>query len=184
MLCKKTKTKPTLLSPIIIIPLHVNLFHWVSLVRRVRGDKVFFYYCDDLNSSSCAMSIQGLYDSQSTSTSFHPHDAEWINCSSFTYLPHSNEYGPRLPLASSIFATHPNPSQLSLLLLMHPNLAQLSRWWVAKSIINQVVDCRDLHPFYNMDTSDFDLSSLTWTSTPYDLAELNHSYKDNENSSP
>jgi hypothetical protein len=46
---KKTKNKPTISSSNITIPLHVDSSHWIILVQRVINNRVFFFYCDDLN---------------------------------------------------------------------------------------------------------------------------------------
>jgi len=40
-------------------------------------------------------------------------------------------------MALSVFALHPDPFQNMLLPYMNSNLAQISRWWVACSLINQ-----------------------------------------------
>jgi len=71
------------------------------------------------------------------SKEFYPSNAIWHNFPSYTYLPHSNEYGPHTLMALSVFALHPDPSQNMLLPYVNSNLAQISRWWVARSLINQ-----------------------------------------------
>lgn len=67
---------------------------------------------------------------------FIPPSATWINCANFTYHPHSNECGLRTILASIVFAFHPSPSQTMLLPFMHPNIAQILRWWVSSILIS------------------------------------------------
>jgi len=71
------------------------------------------------------------------SKEFYQSNAIWHNFPSYTYLPHSNECGPHTLMALSVFALHPDPSQNMLLPYMNSNLAQISRWWVARSLINQ-----------------------------------------------
>jgi hypothetical protein len=39
-------------------------------------------------------------------------------------------------MALVIMSLHPNPSSNILLPFMHPNLAQICRWWFASTIIN------------------------------------------------
>jgi hypothetical protein len=46
---KKQRTKPTIESPSILIPIHVNTCHWVALVRRLINNTVYFLYSDDMN---------------------------------------------------------------------------------------------------------------------------------------
>ena len=56
---------------------------------------------------------------------------------SFTYLPHSNKCSPQTLSARSVFALSPNPVPEMLLSCMSSNIAQISRWWVAKSILSR-----------------------------------------------
>ena len=90
----KTQFKPTLHSPTIIIPQHVQGSHWVSLIRRIIDNKCYFLYADDMNSSSTAEYIESKYSTAFTSPAFQPDASILINCVSFTYHPHSNECGP------------------------------------------------------------------------------------------
>jgi len=143
---QKNKKKLTLLSPTIIIPLHVNSSHWTSIIRKRIDERIIFFYCDDLNNKSQESDIRRLYNYSNTSPIFHPPNSQWIVCSSYTYLPHSNECGPRALLASAIIALHPNPTQNSLLPAMHPNIAQISRWWIAKCILIATVRFADIIP--------------------------------------
>jgi hypothetical protein len=53
------------------------------------------------------------------------------------YLPHSNECGIRALLALTIQALHPEPAENILLPIMHQNLSQIGRAWIALSLINQ-----------------------------------------------
>jgi hypothetical protein len=90
------------------------------------------------------------------------------------YVPHSNECGPRALLAAAIYSLHPNPNKNSLIPAMHPNIAQISRWWVAKSILTQDIDTNNLRPLFHT-TNDHDLSSPIYREAiPYNLAPLDH----------
>jgi len=55
---KKNKTKPTLNTPTIIIPIHINGAHWVALVHQNMNGHIHFLYADDMNSSTTASSIR------------------------------------------------------------------------------------------------------------------------------
>jgi hypothetical protein len=101
--------------------------HTGWLMQRVIHGKVIFFYSDDLNSHNTYESIHSLFSTH-TSETFHPYDAEWIKAHSFTYMPHSNECGPRTLLALLTIAIHPTPNADILLPLMHDNLAQICRW--------------------------------------------------------
>jgi hypothetical protein len=97
--------------------------------------------------------------------------ALWVTCHSFTYLPRSNKCGPRSLLASAILATHPAPTKSILIPNMHPNIAQISRWWIAKSILNQSFELLDIsglfhhtHPVIN--------HSWNQPANPFNLAPL------------
>jgi len=93
-----------------------------------------------MNSSNTSETIRMLFSSHLMSLEFYPPDASWINCITYTYHPHSNECGPRTLLALSFMALHPHPHHHMILPYMHPNLAQISRWWVANTIL-----CDQLH---------------------------------------
>ncbi len=95
-----------------------------------------------------------------------------MSCLSYTYHEHTNAFGPRALLAAVIMALHPQPSQTSLLPAIQPNLAQICRWWVAKSIITKMVDCDNIGPFFQMDITESNLANLFHLSVPYDLAML------------
>lgn len=66
---------------------------------------------------------------------FCPPDAHWIHCHSTSYIDHSNECGPRTLLALHIMTFHPRPHDNMLLPLMDSNIAQLSRTWMAASLV-------------------------------------------------
>ncbi len=104
------------------------------MVRREIQGRVYFLYSDDLNNPSTEQNIKQLI-SQRTCPTFYPTTAKWINCRSSTYYPHSNECGPRSLLAISIMMLHPHPSETILLEYMDPNLAQITRTWVATTIL-------------------------------------------------
>jgi hypothetical protein len=118
----------------IAITCFVNNCHWISVVRREVGRQVFFCYSDDLNCPETEQDIRTLL-SQDTCPKFYPSYAKWINCKSYTYSPHSNECGPRTLLATVVMLLHPNPHENILLPYMDPNLAQLTRTWVAQTIL-------------------------------------------------
>ena len=66
-----------------------------------------------------------------------PTSAKWIVCKQLQYDQHFMECGPRMLLAGTILAYHPEPTENSLLPLMHPNLSNISRTWVASTIVSQ-----------------------------------------------
>ncbi len=129
----------------------------MALVRRAIAGRVFFMYSDDMNSSNTAETICMKYASQ-TSDSFHPHDSIWINCNNFTYFPHSNECSPRTIPALTVLACHPSPSPNILLPFMDDNIAQLSRWWIAASLVGNCVDIATLQDKFPQICENSDLS--------------------------
>jgi len=141
---QSTKVKPTLSAEIILIPFFIHASHWVAIVRRLIDGKVHFFYSDDLNSTNTYESIRSLFTT-STPEIFHPHDSTWVKIHAFTYVPHSNECGPRALLALLTIATHPSPHENILLPFMHGNLAQICRWWLAKAILLQRLDTDIFH---------------------------------------
>jgi hypothetical protein len=168
-----TKFKPSLKSATIIIPIHINDNHWIALVRRTIETKTYFFYSDDLNSSNSEETIRSLYSpNNNTCSEFHPAKSEWINVISYTYIPNSYKCGPRSLLAMSTMALHPNPSPYMLLPLMDKNIGQISRWWVANTIITASLDSSILL----MDLSDnaefTHMTSLLRESQPANLASL------------
>jgi hypothetical protein len=115
------------------IPCFVDRCHWVPLVRREYNGDILFLYADDLNNPSTEVFLKETLSK--TSTDFFPPNAKWIHCHSYTYHPHSNECGPRTLLALTIMMLHPYPDQKMLLPFMHHNLANITRTWVAATII-------------------------------------------------
>jgi hypothetical protein len=105
-----------------------------------------FLFADDLNSATTEEEIKQLLFTSNTCQSFYPSNAQWISCKNYTYIPHSNECGPRSLIAATIMALHPNPSELILLPTRHPNLAQIARTWVAKSLLTNQIDHSALLP--------------------------------------
>ncbi len=73
---KNTKNKLTLLSPIIVIPLHIGGSHWVSLTRRIISNKTFFFYADDLNTPTTATNVKNQFIASVTSSLYNPPDSE------------------------------------------------------------------------------------------------------------
>jgi hypothetical protein len=58
---------------------------------------------------------------------------------------------------------------------MHTNIAQISRWWIAKSIISKKVDLLSLSPQLYPAPVGQDLSTLTRRAAPYNLASFEDS---------
>jgi hypothetical protein len=127
--------RPTLQSPVILIPCHVHGNHWVALIRRIQNNRVHFYYSDDMNHPPTEQALKHLLQT-STDNTFYPDNAKWIKCHSLTYRPHSNECGPRTLLALAVLGLHHNPTEYSLMPFMTSNLAQILRTWVASSILS------------------------------------------------
>ncbi len=122
----------------IAIPCFVNNNHWVPVVRREINGQTIFLYSDDLNDADTECSIQSLMSTQTVSE-FYPPMSQWIHCKSITYIPHSNECGPRILLALAIMSLHPHPHADILLPWMHPNLSEIVRTWVANTILTQTL---------------------------------------------
>jgi len=138
---RRTNTRPALTGePVLIIPCFVDGCHWVTVVRREMRGQVKFFLADDLNSPSTAQDIKQLLSAKNTSNVFSPPGSQWIVCKNYTYTPHSNECGPRSLVAATILALHPNPTNYALLSCMHPNLAQISRTWVAMSLLTNNIN--------------------------------------------
>jgi hypothetical protein len=172
-LAHRTKTKPLLKdSPLIMIPIHVHGFHWVALTRRQINGRIYFLYSDDMNSPNTHDTIKTQYSTEFTDPNFNPPDSIWINCTSNTYLPHSNECGPRTLLALTLMATHQLPHENMLLPIMHPNIAQITRWWIAKTILTQQIDLTPLSTFTSITQIEDTRTSHNATSEPYDLYDL------------
>jgi hypothetical protein len=122
----------------IIIPCYVNNCHWVTVVRREVNGQVLLLYADDMNNLRTEQDIKQLLSTRSTSPIIHPPSAKWIVCRNYTYIPHSNECGPR-SLVATLMVLHPNPSNYIFLPSMHNNLAQISCTWVAISLLNNII---------------------------------------------
>lgn len=133
----------------IMIPTFINSNHWVALVRREVGESVYFLYSDDLNDIDTEHKIQDLIFNH-TDSQFCPKGAQWINCHSTTFYPHSNECGPRTILALHIMALHPYPNSFIILPLMHPNLAQLSRAWIAAALCTGMTDTQVISQYWTL----------------------------------
>jgi hypothetical protein len=121
----------------ILIPCHVNGCHWVAVTHWESQGNVTFLYADDMNSTSVETTIRNTFSA--SNPVFFLSNAKWINCHNYTFLPHSNESGIHTLLSLSIQANHPIPSEYNLLPLMHQNLSQIGRAWVALSIINSAI---------------------------------------------
>jgi len=135
---QKSVRKPAIMDPYIIILIHVNNYHWVTMVWQVQAhNKLTFYYADDLNCNQTKVKVEQLVRSERADPQFCPPDATWVVCPSITYHPHMNECGPRALMHASVMALHPMPYQNMLMPLMHPNLAKIARVFTAKTIVEQ-----------------------------------------------
>jgi len=73
-------------------------------------------------------------------------------------------------IALTAMALHSDPTDQILYPYMHPNTAQISRWWVAKTIISDEID---VSPFVNRFASHCNgFESLHIEAVPFDLAHL------------
>jgi hypothetical protein len=125
---QSTQSKPDLLQDNILIPLHINNNHWVALGRKIVQGVAHFYYADDMNNTGTKESVRTIL-SHWTNTQFYPSNSVWVNCRSQTFIPHSNECGPKSILAMAVMATHSNPHSSILQPYMHCDLAQFSHFW-------------------------------------------------------
>lgn len=130
-----TLDHPSLNHSSIAIPVHVNGFHWAALCRRIIHGVVYFFYADDMNSSSVEHSLKRLI-LRSTNSDFAPSNSIWVNCKTPNFRPHSNECGPRTMLALAVMLTHPAPHKGMLLPYISSNLAQNSRHWMCITLLS------------------------------------------------
>lgn len=150
------------------IPIHVHGSHWVALVRREYQGRVLFLYADDLNCTKTERSIKKLLQDHADRT-FFPPTAQWLHCNSITYLPHTNECGPRTLLALTIMSSAYHIHENILMPYMHPNIAQIARVWTANIILGGLQSIPDLS------TSIIHAPSPpTAQSDPFDLINWNH----------
>jgi hypothetical protein len=149
---KRSIYKPGLTGePAIALPCFVHGCHWVAVARRAIGDRVLFFYSDDLNAKTTEIEIRNRL--RSTDPTFYPPNAEWINCHSLTYQPHFNECGLRTILALTIMIAHPAPHKDMLLPFMHPNLSQILRTWTASVLLSGVAIIPSMAPPYDVSRS-------------------------------
>jgi hypothetical protein len=92
----------------IAIPCFIDDCHWVAVARVEMNGQVYFLYSDDLHNPSTEADVKTTL--LSLGIEFYPDSAIWIKCSSYTYLPHSNECGARTLLALAVMMLHPTPS--------------------------------------------------------------------------
>ena len=85
--------KPSCDGNNILIPIHIDESHWVAVSRQSFNDKIIFLYADDLNSSITEKHVKQHLCHQNTSSEYFPLHANWINCRSITYHPHSVDPG-------------------------------------------------------------------------------------------
>jgi hypothetical protein len=179
----RSNTRPNIRGEsAIIIPCFVDGCHWVSVVHREIHNQVIFLYADDLNNPSTETDIKRLL-SHSTSNEFYPPSTIWITCTNYTYQPHSNECGPRALLAATIMALHPHPTHTILQPYTHPNLAQISRTWLACQLVSRQIDHNSLQPYLGHSTAE-PRNNLRAPSTPYNLIPWDYqpSFKQNQSS--
>jgi hypothetical protein len=151
----------------IAIPCYLHNCHWVALVRREIGRRVTFCYSDDLNCPSTETEMRHLL-ANNTCPRFFPRHGRWIKCKSFTYSPHSNECGARTLFAISIMMAHPTPNENMLLQYMHPNLAQLTRFWIAATLLSGA----PIFPRESQEMAPHDmLSPMVAQSHPYSIIQ-------------
>jgi hypothetical protein len=123
-----SRTQPHLMQEIIAIPLHVNNNHWVAVCRRIINGIDHFVYSNDLNHNRTENEVRQTLSH--TTDAFYPKNSVWVNCRGTTYLPHSNECGPRMILALAIMSSHPTPHSHMLQPYMSPSMAQITRIWM------------------------------------------------------
>jgi hypothetical protein len=75
-------------------------------------------------------------------------------------------------------AIHPCTSPNIHIPIMHPNLAQISRWWVAKTIITQNINSRPFLQWYQHNEIPH-FSSLNREARPSNIAPINSIVKTN-----
>jgi hypothetical protein len=171
---KGSKSKPPQYGvPIILIPVHINDNHWVAVTRRETHQKVSFYYSDDLNLYNMEKYIKSQLQTHCKGTNFYPDTTEWISVKTTTYLPHSNECGPRTMLALTVMGlhNHPNPNESILVPFMDAHIAQISRIWIAKTLI---LNNFDITPYQqHLHTQNNQLPhERTKQSVPYNLFQF------------
>jgi hypothetical protein len=155
-------------EPTIIIPAFLHNSHWAGLVRRIINGVVNFFYSDDMNNCNDEQNIRTLIRTQ-TCKEFCPDSAIWVNCASNFYINHSNECGPRTILACHIMATHPFPFKEMLLPIMHSNLAQITRTWIASTLIGGKILHHTLDTVYSINQYPDTRSSYKTTSFPFNI---------------
>jgi hypothetical protein len=155
-------------EPKIMIPIFINGNHWVALVRREFDGRVYFYYSDDMNQRSTETEVKHFIYNH-TDQDFRPSDAQWVHCHSTHYINHSNECGPRTILALHTMAFHPHPYANMLLPLMDTNIAQISRTWIAGSIISGTPLHDSLTDTFTHTHLQDTRHSTTMQSHPYDI---------------
>jgi hypothetical protein len=135
-------------EPCILLPTFINNCHWIALARREIDQQVYFLYCDDMNNKNTENDLKNFIQHR-TCLEFYPTSTIWINIKSICYFPHSNECGPRSLLALHMMALHPNPNNDMLTPIMHSNLVQITRTWIAASLISGKLIDRPLIQYSN-----------------------------------
>ncbi len=74
---RKLKNKPTQQgTPIILIPIHINNYHWVAVTRHETQTTTRFYISDDMNIPEAATYIKQQFHTKCNETAFHSHDTK------------------------------------------------------------------------------------------------------------
>jgi len=123
---------------VILIPFFIHSNHWVAVSCHEVCGSVTFLYADDLNSPATEAKVKRLLSR--TDPAFYPPNATWTVCHNTTFIPHSNECGPRALLVLAAMVSCQSHSTSILSHLMHPNSARISREWVAASILRSTID--------------------------------------------
>jgi hypothetical protein len=130
-----------------------------------------------MNNTATENTIRNLIQNK-TDTTFCPPDSTWMHCRTTTYHPHSNECGPRTLLALHVLALHPTPYPNMLLPLMHDNIAQIARTWIASSILTGQYDNQIFNDNFSLQSYSDTRHTNRSSSTPFDIISWDVSSSD------
>jgi hypothetical protein len=169
--------KPCADIPSILFPIPIQESHWVAVICRIINNRVHLYlfFLDDMNNANTEETIKSYFTSTTDNSTLFPSDASWITCRSFTYLPHLNECGLCTLMALTILALHPFPPRTTLLPCMHPNIAQFSCWWIAKTLVTQTFDIEPVVSLFDAALPS-PLSEWHIQSHPFGIAPLSYEH--------
>jgi hypothetical protein len=168
----------------ILIPIHVHGNHWVALARKQVKDSIKFYYADDLNLIQTQQLIHNHFANICHNTEFYPLNAEWIHINTPTYHPHSNECGPRTLLALTIMGLHNNPHKNMMSPLMHSNIAQITRTWIAKILVTHFFNTTPFLPTLTSPPCITFTHNNNHQSHPHNLFDLHNIYNTHSANQP